>query len=187
VNAKSTRESLARQASYSKEFPEPYEQFRFVISQHLVLPEPPYAPAGAAQSAVHRILGVNDGQVRFAYTKPGSSRRRTMVLAAPEFIRRFLQHVPPTGFMKVRHYGFLSPSFGVPFEEARSRVQMAHGFAAKPVNTEIDGGQGRTRIPPVNQRGCWVSADSTSRVTPKVTPAESFDHRVPLLSPTHAQ
>lgn len=85
-----------------------------------------------------RILGVDEGLVRFTYTKPGSSRRRTMVLAAQEFIRRFLQHVLPQGFMKVRHYGFLSPSFGVPFEEVRARVEMAHGFAAKPVNTDID-------------------------------------------------
>jgi hypothetical protein len=85
-----------------------------------------------------RILGVDDGQVRFAYTKPGSSRRRTMVLAVAEFIRRFLQHVLPPGFMKVRHYGFLSPSFAIPFEEVRARVEMAHGFAAKPVHTDID-------------------------------------------------
>jgi hypothetical protein len=85
-----------------------------------------------------RILGVDEGQVRFAYTKPGSSRRRTMVLAVHEFIRRFLQHVLPPGFMKVRHYGFLSSNFGVPFEEVRARVEMAHGFAVKPVNTDID-------------------------------------------------
>jgi len=85
-----------------------------------------------------RILSVDEGLVRFAYTKPGSSRRRTMVLAVAEFIRRFLQHVLPPGFMKVRTHGFLSPSFGVPFEEVRARVEMAHGFAAKPVNTDSD-------------------------------------------------
>lgn len=79
-----------------------------------------------------RILGVRDGQVRFAYAQPASSRRRTMVLAASEFIRRFLQHVLPPGFMKVRRYGFIS-RFGVPFEEVRARVEMAHGFAARPV------------------------------------------------------
>ena len=31
-----------------------------------------------------------------------------------EFMHRFLQHVLPTGFMKVRYYGFLSPSFAMP-------------------------------------------------------------------------
>jgi hypothetical protein len=85
-----------------------------------------------------RILGVDDGQVRFAYTKPGSSRRRTMVLSVHEFIRRFLQHVLPTGFMKVRHYGFLSPSFRIPLAQVKARVEMAHGFAARPVNTKLD-------------------------------------------------
>jgi len=84
-----------------------------------------------------RILGAEDGRVRFAYTKPGSNRRRTMVLPLQEFIRRFLQHVLPQGFMKVRYYGFLSPTFGVPLEEIKARVEMAHGFATKPVDTDI--------------------------------------------------
>jgi hypothetical protein len=83
-----------------------------------------------------RILDVDEQRVRFSYTKVHSNRRRTMALPIPEFIRRFLQHVLPQGFMKVRHYGFLSPSFGVAFEEVRARVEMAHGFAAKPVNTD---------------------------------------------------
>lgn len=62
VNAKSTGESLARQASYSKEFPEPYKQFRFVFSQDLVLPDSQYAPAGAAQSAVHHSIADTVGR-----------------------------------------------------------------------------------------------------------------------------
>jgi len=84
-----------------------------------------------------RILGAEDGRVRFAYTKPGSNRRRIMVLPLQEFIRRFLQHVLPQGFMKVRYYGFLSPTFGVPLEEIKARVEMAHGFATQPVDTDI--------------------------------------------------
>ena len=83
-----------------------------------------------------RILGVHEGKISFAYTKPRSSRRRTMVLTAQEFIRRFLQHVLPAGFMKVRHYGFLSASFRVPIAEVKARVEMAHGFTATPLNTE---------------------------------------------------
>ena len=84
------------------------------------------------------IVDVDQHRVRFSYTQVHSNRRRTMALPIEEFIRRFLQHVLPQGFMKVRHYGFLSPSFGVPFEELKARVEMAHGFAAKPVNTELD-------------------------------------------------
>jgi hypothetical protein len=36
------------------------------------------------------------------------SKRKVMTLDAPEFIRRFLLHVLPDGFVKIRHFGFLS-------------------------------------------------------------------------------
>ena len=61
-----------------------------------------------------RILRVDHTHVHFQYRKPHSSRVRTMALPVMEFMRRFLQHVLPRGFMKVRYYGFLSPSFGAP-------------------------------------------------------------------------
>jgi len=51
-----------------------------------------------------------------------------MVLAAMEFIRRFLQHVLPTGFMKVRYYGFLSPNSSVTLDEVRGKIEIAYGF-----------------------------------------------------------
>ncbi len=46
-----------------------------------------------------------------------------------EFIRRFLQHVLPTGFMKVHYYGVLSPTAKMPLKEGRARVELAYGFA----------------------------------------------------------
>jgi hypothetical protein len=46
------------------------------------------------------------GRVTFNYRKSGSRRWRAMTVTADEFIRRFLQHVLPSGFQKVRHYGF---------------------------------------------------------------------------------
>ena len=42
------------------------------------------------------------------YRAEGSARYKTMTLAPHEFIRRFLLHVPPTGFHRIRHYGFLA-------------------------------------------------------------------------------
>ncbi len=39
-----------------------------------------------------------------------------MTLDAIKFLCRFLQHVLPSGFQKVRHYGFLSPNSGTPIE-----------------------------------------------------------------------
>jgi Putative transposase/Transposase zinc-binding domain len=76
-----------------------------------------------------RILGVDDDHVRFRYQKPHSTRVRTMTLPIMEFMRRFLQHVLPRGFMKVRYYGFLSPSASVPLADVKARIEMASGFA----------------------------------------------------------
>jgi hypothetical protein len=76
----------------------------------------------------HRIVKVEDGQVTFRYRKPGSSRDRRMTVNAKEFIRRFLQHVLPTGFMKVRYYGFLSPNSSVNLNEIKGVIELSHGF-----------------------------------------------------------
>jgi hypothetical protein len=54
---------------------------------------------------------------------------RTMALDALEFIRRFLQHVLPTGFMKIRYYGFLNPNCSVPLEKISTLIQMAYAFS----------------------------------------------------------
>jgi hypothetical protein len=61
-----------------------------------------------------RLVALNDRTVTFTYRKPGSARPRTTSLDAIEFIRRFLQHVFPEGFMKVRHFGFLHASCLIP-------------------------------------------------------------------------
>jgi Putative transposase/Transposase zinc-binding domain len=57
----------------------------------------------------NRILSIDDGQVCFRYQDSQTSRWHTMTLPAQEFIRRFLQHVLPQGFHKVRYYGLWSP------------------------------------------------------------------------------
>jgi Putative transposase/Transposase zinc-binding domain len=57
----------------------------------------------------HRLLELADGQVTFRYKDyAADQRQRTMTLAAEEFLRRFLQHVLPKGFVKMRHYGLLA-------------------------------------------------------------------------------
>lgn len=76
-----------------------------------------------------RILSVDAHHVRFRYQKPHSTRARTMTLPILEFMRRFLQHVLPRGFMKVRYYGFLSPTSAVPLADVKARIEMASGFA----------------------------------------------------------
>ncbi len=56
-----------------------------------------------------RILSVHDGQVTFSYRdRRDGDRLKTMTLEAEEFIRRFLLHVLPEGFMRIRHFGYLA-------------------------------------------------------------------------------
>lgn len=82
-----------------------------------------------------RIVKVEEGRVVFRYAKPHSSRLRTMALPVMEFIRRFLQHVLPTGLTTVRYDGFLSPTSSVPLEEVTTRIEVASGFAVRTPET----------------------------------------------------
>lgn len=54
-----------------------------------------------------RILKLENGKVTFKY-KDKNKKWKTMTLPVFEFIRRFLQHILPKGFKKVRHYGFIA-------------------------------------------------------------------------------
>jgi hypothetical protein len=67
----------------------------------------------------HRIVSCDDGRVTFRYRRVGSNRPRTMTLEVLEFLRRFLQHVLPAGFQKVRHFGFLSANSALSIEAVR--------------------------------------------------------------------
>jgi hypothetical protein len=66
-----------------------------------------------------RILSCDNGEVTFSWRPSGSRRDRSMTLPAEKFLSRFLQHVLPTGFQKVRTYGFLSPAARHTFEHVR--------------------------------------------------------------------
>jgi hypothetical protein len=56
-----------------------------------------------------RLIAIQDGQVLFRYRDYRTGgRHKVMALDGIEFIRRFLTHALPRGFMRVRHYGFLA-------------------------------------------------------------------------------
>jgi hypothetical protein len=76
-----------------------------------------------------RIVGVHDCTVLIRYRKPHSERSRILALEVMEFIRRFLQHVLPTGFMKVRYYGFMNPNCKIPLHRIRGLIELSYGFA----------------------------------------------------------
>ncbi len=58
-----------------------------------------------------RLLALDENGVTFKwkdYREKGRTRRKTMTLATDEFIRRFLIHVLPRGFHRIRHYGWIA-------------------------------------------------------------------------------
>lgn len=68
-----------------------------------------------------RLLSMDERGVTFRwkdYRAAGRTRHKTMTLAAAEFMRRFLLHVLPGGFHRIRHYGLLA--------NAQRRTQIEH-------------------------------------------------------------
>ncbi len=56
-----------------------------------------------------RLVAMNEGRVRFRYRDyRDDSRTKEMTLSAEEFLRRFLLHVLPKRFVRIRHYGLLA-------------------------------------------------------------------------------
>ena len=98
-----------------------------------------------------RIIKVEDRKVTFQYKKKNSNRMRACTLDVMEFIRRFLQHVLPSGFMKVRYYGFLNPNCSISIEHVSALIELSFGFeicassfekkSLKPLTCECCGGE----------------------------------------------
>jgi hypothetical protein len=56
----------------------------------------------------HRLVSLEDGRVTFTYKNRKTEQIQHTTIDAVEFIRRFLLHALPNGFVKIRHYGFLA-------------------------------------------------------------------------------
>jgi hypothetical protein len=69
-----------------------------------------------------RIVGIANDQVAFRVRADAEGKKRVLRLAGSEFIARFLLHVLPSGFKRIRHYGLLSP--------ARKKVGLAAARSA---------------------------------------------------------
>ena len=82
-----------------------------------------------------RILKLEDGVVTFKYKESATKQVKLCPLSAEEFIRRFLQHVLPHRFVKVRYYGLLSPGNRKLLAQAR---ELLGPGAAKPNSTDRD-------------------------------------------------
>jgi len=85
-----------------------------------------------------RIVKVENRAATFRYKKPRSERWRTMALDVLELIRRFLQHVLPTGFMKVGYFGFMNSNCKVELDTIGGLIEPAHGFDPEQPEIELE-------------------------------------------------
>jgi len=83
----------------------------------------------------NRIKSIENDVIKFRYKDREKKKWKIMVLTAMEFIRRFLQHVLPKGFMKIRHYGFLNPNCALPIEKIRDLISFIHDIIALFIET----------------------------------------------------
>ena len=76
--------------------------------------------------ANHRLVSLAEGKVSFRArdnSRPG--HQRLVTITAPEFIRRFLLHVLPPRFVKIRHYGLMAPcNAKTKLEKARALISL---------------------------------------------------------------
>ncbi len=80
----------------------------------------------------HRLLHVDDEAVTLRYKDYRSRRSRSLTLPLGEFTRRFLLHVLPKGFVRIRHYGFLANG-------CRARLlSCCRGALAQPDDTQLE-------------------------------------------------
>src|SRR5262249_31215187 len=89
-----------------------------------------------------RLHAVGDGMVRFEYRDYADHyQRKELSLPALEFLRRFLQHLLPRGFMRIRHYG-LTANRRRAVRLARARELLGQPRAPAPEITDRDPSRG---------------------------------------------
>jgi len=71
----------------------------------------------------NRIVKMSSSHVTFRYRSTKTGKTKTCPLSAEEFIRRFLQHVLPKGFVKVRYYGLFSPGLRARLAHLRTQLE----------------------------------------------------------------
>jgi Putative transposase/Transposase zinc-binding domain len=112
-----------------------------------------------------RLSELQEGLVTFRYQDYADAHRhKRMTLTAEEFLRRFVQHVLPKGFVKIRHYGLLANRQRQARLEVCRRLLLAAGVAATAAPTDA------LPIEPAQPR-CCPGCGST-RLVYRALPAE---------------
>jgi len=124
----------------------------------------------------HRLLSVTDEAVTFR-----TRGEQTATLHPHEFLRRFLQHVLPRGFVKLRHYGLLAPSsVNTRLARARAVLDRVSGLTPTPpkpptaIQTVVDWREILRRLTGLDVSRCPLCGGPISaRALPRATPRDT--------------
>ena len=140
-----------------------------------------------------RLVGMDDGKVSFRWKDyADGNAEKLMTLDASEFIRRFLLHVLPSGFVKIRHYGFLSNRFRRE-KLALARRSLGVEKTPAPVSEEVATTDGTlpaatdtVKACPVCERGAMIVVERLPK-SPRFVlhPAVAGIRRPQVLSMAH--
>jgi len=102
-----------------------------------------------------RIMATGQEHVQFRWKDYRDHRQKVMRLSGVEFLRRFFQHVLPKGFMRIRHYGFLSNRWR---RESIREIRVALQIPLEPENKPA---------PPLTEQ-TWVCRDCKVKAVRRV-------------------
>lgn len=111
-----------------------------------------------------RLLSSEQGQVSFRWRdSKNNNRTKTMTLDAIEFIRRFLLHILPAGFVKIRHFGFLAN------RNRRVQLDLCRQLLAVPAPTETPAGLLTDQQKRAAERRCPACQIGTLRIVARLS------------------
>lgn len=111
----------------------------------------------------NRIISIDEQNITFRYKDSQNHCWKTMTLNALEFLRRFLQHVLPKHFHKVRYYGFLGPENRYQLRQIKQAL-LTENHKADTNKTKNDGPVDKTAVEksiqanlcPICSTGCLI-------------------------------
>jgi hypothetical protein len=127
-----------------------------------------------------RLRAIDHDQVHFTYKDyraDPAQAFKTMTLAATEFMRRFLLHVLPSGFHRIRYYGFLGPRHRATQLTRCRHLLAAPSGRAEPVETIHPAGDPRRpdgQRPHISTRRCPACAQGQLIVIERLPPTRGL-------------
>ncbi|MGH7945393.1 MAG: IS91 family transposase [Opitutaceae bacterium] len=124
----------------------------------------------------NRLLDIDDGKVTFRWKdyRDGNARK-TMALAATEFIRRFLLHILPPGLQRIRYYGLLGNRYRQEkLAQCRQLLQMTPSTpAAAPAETSCDYRDRHAALTGISLHQCPVCHQGRMIIVEQLNPSNS--------------